>query len=259
MTVGEFREGAKARLKATTTEWREAGLSQHTVRKRVSILRTVFRFAIEEELIPRELEPVFKLPAQGAPRERYVDPVKELPALLKAADHPDTPAHIRLCLHLSLRTGQRQGAIRDLRWEHVDFDARVIRFRDTEAPDERSKKRRTNIPMCDDLVALLTAAKEAADSEFVLEWRGKSAGNVYHGMKALYRRAGLENLHRHDLRRTAATLAHRGTDGDMQAAAGFIGDTVAMAQKHYVADSAETRLKPVAAISNVLAQARQAA
>lgn len=259
MTVSEFALGSKSRVKSVTTEWREAGLSPHTVRKRISILRTVFRFAIEEELIDRAQEPVFKLPAQGAPRERYVDPVKELPALLKAADHPSTPAHIRLCLHLSLRTGQRQGAIRDLRWEHVDFDARVIRFRDTEAPDERSKKRRTDIPMDDGLSGLLALAKEAAETDFVLEWRGKSAGNTYHGMKALYARAGLSALHRHDLRRTAATLAHRGTDGDMRAAANFIGDTEQMAEKHYVQASAETRLRPVAAISDVLSRARAAA
>ncbi len=259
MTVAEFKDGAKRRVKLQCDAWRGEGLSPHTLRKRVSILRTVFRFAVEEEIIERGDEPVFKLPAQGAPRERYVDPVKELPALLKAADHPDTPDHIRLCLHLSLRTGQRQGAIRDLKWEHVDFDARVIRFRDTEAPDERSKKRRTDMPMDDELAALLLNAKEAADTAFVLEWRGKPAGNTYHGMKALYARAGLEGLHRHDLRRTAATLAHRGCDGDMKAAAGFIGDTEQMAARHYVQDSAETRLKPVAAISSVLAQARAAA
>lgn len=109
MTVNDFAAGSKARVKAQVAAWRAAGLSPHTVRKRVSILKTVFRFAIEEELIERSQEPIIKLPPQGAPRERFVDPVKELPALLRAADHPDTPDHIRRCLHLSLRTGQRQG------------------------------------------------------------------------------------------------------------------------------------------------------
>lgn len=259
MTLEEFRLGSKARVKAQVAEWRATGLSPHTVRKRVSILKTVFRFAIEEEIIDRAQEPVIKLPPQGAPRERCIDPQKELGALLRAADHPDTPAHIRLCFHLSLRTGQRQGAIRDLKWEHIDFDGRVIRFRDTEAPNERSKKRRTNIPMDQALYDLLAAAKEAAESEFVVEWRGRSAGNTYHGLKAMYARAGVTGLHRHDLRRSAATLVHRATDGDMKAAAGFIGDTEQMAAKHYVQDSAVTRLKPVQAISNVLAQARSAA
>lgn len=174
MTVASFADGSKRRVKLQCDEWRASGLSPHTVRKRISILRTVFRFAVEDELIERGQEPVFKLPAQGMARERYVDPVKELPALLRAADHPDTPDHIRLCLHLSLRTGQRQGAIRDLKWQHIDFGARVIRFRDTEAPDERSKKRRTDIPMDDELCTLLTQAKERAETEFVLEWRGRA-------------------------------------------------------------------------------------
>ncbi len=78
-------------------------------------------------------------------------------------------------------------------------------------------------------------------------------------MKQLYKRAGISGLHRHDLRRTAATLVHRGMDGDIKAAAVFIGDTEQMAARHYVQDAAETRLKPVQAVSDVLARARAAA
>jgi integrase len=258
MSVKEFRDGSKLRVKMQCEAWRAAGLSPHTIRKRVSILKTVFNFAIDAERIKRKHEPLIKLPPPGAPRERCIDAVKELPALLKAADNTATPAHIRLCFHLSIRTGQRQGAIADLKWQNVDFEARVIRFRDTEAPSERSKKRRTDMPMDDALYELLHEAKEAAESEYVVEWRGKSAGCTYHGMKRLYARAGLKNLHRHDLRRTAATLAHRGTDGDMKAAAGFIGDTEEMARKHYVLQSADTRIKPVQAIANVLEEASNA-
>jgi integrase len=257
MSVAEFSLGSKARTKAKAQEWRAEGLSPWTVRKRIATLKTAFAFAVEEEVLERV--PVFKLPPSGLARERFVDPVKELPALLKAADHPKTPAHTRLCFHMSLRTGQRQGAIAALKWAMVDFDARVIRFRDTEAPNERSKKRRTDMPMDDALYALLIEAKENAETDWVLEFRGRRAGNTYHSMIQLYKRAGISGLHRHDLRRTAATLAHRGTDGDIKAAASFIGDTETIASKHYVQDSAESRLRPVTAISEVLARARQAA
>jgi integrase len=259
MPIEEFRQGSRARVKAKCDQWRAEGLSPFTIRKRISILKTVFRFAVEEERIERGQEPIIKLPRNGPPRERVVDPIKELPALLKAADHPATPAHIRLCLHLSLRTGQRQGANAALTWDLVDFDERVIRFRDTETALERSQKKRTDIPMDDELCTLLLEAKEAAETDHVLEWRGKRAKQTYHGMKALYKRAGLKNLHRHDLRRTAATLAHRGTEGDLKAAAGFIGDTEEMAKKHYVLQTAGTRLRPVKAISSMLAEARNAA
>jgi integrase len=256
MSIDEFRQGSRGRVKAKCDEWRAEGLSPFTVRKRVSILKTVFKFAHEEELIDPGQVPTIKLPKNGSPRERFVDPVKELPALLKAADRPSTPAHIRLCLHLSLRTGQRQGAIADLTWDLVDFEARVIRFRDTEAAQERSQKKRTDIPMDDALCALLLQAKEAAETAWVLEWRGKRAKQTYHGMMALYKRAGITGLHRHDLRRTAATLVHRGLEGDLRAAASFIGDTEKMAEKHYVKTTHETLLRPVEAIASVLARAQ---
>jgi integrase len=256
MAIEEFRQGSRARVKAKCDEWRAEGLSPFTIRKRVSILKTVFKFAREEDLIDRGQEPTIKLPKNGAPRERFVDPIRELPALLKAADRPATPAHIRLCLHLSLRTGQRQGAIADLTWDLVDFEARVIRFRDTEAAHERSQKKRTDIPMDDALCALLLEAKEAAETPWVLEWRGKRAKQTYHGMMALYKRAGITGLHRHDLRRTAATLVHRGLEGDLKAAASFIGDTEKMAEKHYVKTSHETLLRPVEAIASVIARAQ---
>lgn len=256
MPVSLFAQGSKQRVKAKCQEWRAAGASPYTVRKRISILKTVFRFAIDEELITRADEPVIKLPPNGAPRERFVDPKTELVALLAAADHSATPFHIRLNFHVSLRTGQRQGAIRALQWsKHIDFENRVILFRETEAVQDRSKKRRTNIPMDDQLLALLRDAKERADTDWVLEWRGKQVSNCYHGMKALYRRAGVHNLRLHDLRRTAATYVHRGTQGDMKAAASFIGDTEQIAQKHYVRQSPETLLRPVSAIADVMAEA----
>lgn len=254
MPVVAFKERSKARVKAQVEEWRRSGLSAGTCRKRVSQLKTAFKFCVDEELLPTELMPVIKLPPQGAPRERFLDPVKELPALLRAADMPDTPAHIKLCLHLSLRTGQRQSAIRDLKWSNVDFENRVIRYRDTEAPDERSKKRRTDMPMCDDLYAMLIEAKENSESEYVLEWRSKKVASTYSGMISLYERAGITGLSRHDLRRTAATLAFRASG--MKGAANFIGDTEEMAAKHYAQVSHEDRMAPVVAISDVLAQAR---
>lgn len=260
MTLAEFAQGSKGRVKAQCAAWREAGLSPFTVRKRVSILKTVFRFAVDEEIISRGEEPVIKLPPNGAPRERFVDPKKELPALLAAADATKTPWHVRLAVELSIRTGQRQSAIRALQYsKHIDFENRVILFRETEAAEDRTKKRRTDIPMDQALYELLMQAKERADSDWVIEWRGRPVKSVYVGMKALYKRAGLKGLHLHDLRRTAATYVHRGTEGDMRAAASFIGDTEEMAQRHYVKQSAETLLRPVNAIADVLASARQRA
>lgn len=183
----------------------------------------------------------------------------ELKRLLWHADQPSTEPHIKYCLHLALRHGPRQSAIRDLKWSNVDFENRVVRYRDTEAPEERSKKRRTDMPLDDALTALLLEAKENSETEWVMERHGRHVVSTYAGMKALYKRAGIENCHRHDLRRTAATLLHAVTDGDMKTTASFIGDTEKMASTHYVHSGPETRLKPVQALSAIYDRARNAA
>lgn len=261
MTAKEFENGSKQRVKAKVIEWRAEGLSAHTVRKRVSILKTVFRFAVEEELIKRKHEPVIKLPPNGAPRERYIDEARELPLLLKAADEIKTPDHIRLLLEILLRTGQRRGCVLDLKWEHVDFEQRVIRFRDTEAPDQRSKKRRGNKPMDPALFEIMQRAYEARDEDcdYVISWRGKKVRCPYTGMRALYKRAGLENVRTHDMRRSSATYVNTETKGDLQAAANHINDTVQTAAKHYVQHNVAVDMPAIEAVSSVLERARNAA
>lgn len=229
-----------------------------TCRKRVSVLRTAIRFAISDELITRNQEPVMELPPPGPPRERFVDELSELPALLKAADEIKTPDHIRLLLELALRSGQRRGAILALRWEHVDFERRVIRFRDTEAAGDRSKKRRGDKPMDDELLAIMRRAYEARSDvcEHVVHWRDKPVKSPYAGMKALYKRAGVQGLHVHDLRRTSATYVNNESGGDLGLAARHIVDTEATARTHYVQEDTRLHLPAIRAVSAVLARAR---
>lgn len=258
MAIENFRKGSKGRVKAAVQEWLASGLSISTCRKRVTIMRAAFRFAISEEMIEREQEPVFDLPPAPAPRERFVDPVSELPTLLKAADHPRTKDHTRTALLVLLLTGVRRGALRDLTWDLVDFDKRVIRFRDTEAPDERSKKRRVNQPMDDVLFELLRQAKERATCSYVIEWHGKQVKNAYAGLKRLFERAGMPDLRVHDLRRSSATFVYRGLGGDLSKAANHIGDTEKMAESVYIQKNAEANLPGIKAVSRVLSQARNA-
>jgi len=258
MTIEEFQKGAKKRCSLQVEAWRrDLKWELGTCRKRLSQLKTAFKFCVEDELIPVGLMPIIKLPPKGPARERVLD-MKELAALLRECDKPSTEPHIRLAVHLSLRTGQRQGAIHALRWEHIDFENRVIRFRDTEAADERSKKRRTDMPMDDVLFDMLTVAKDNADTEWVLERNGRRVHSVYQGIRAVYKRAGIEGLTRHDLRRSAATMVFRDS-GDMKLAANFIGDTEATTARHYAHATAADRIKPVEAISKILDQARRSA
>lgn len=256
MLLSEFRQGSKSRVRDQVQRWREDGRAQATCRKYVTIMIAAFNSAVDHEIIERAELPFIKLPRPGDPRRRFVDAQKELPALLKAAESRRVAPHIRLKLHLQLRTGQRSGAVNLLQWsKHVDWERRTILFSQTQLASQRSKKRRLDQPMDDELFDIMKRAHEDADCDFVISRWGRPVKSSYHGMKALYRRAGLEGVHIHDLRRSAATYVDRELGGDTKAAAGFIGDTEAVADRHYIIDDASKRMRQVEAISAVINRA----
>lgn len=255
--VEDFRKGSRKRVEDAVQEWLVT-LKPATCRKRCTIMRAAFRHAWKYEMIEREREPFFELPPAGPPRERHVDPEEELPRLLKAADAARTPEHVRLALLLLLITGQRVGALLALRWHHVDFENRIIRFRDTEQAHERSKKRRVDQPLDDQLFSILTAAKERALSNAVIEWNGQPVKTIFPATKRLFARAGMPSLRIHDIRRTSATLVYHGLGGDMASAAKHIGDSPQMAEAVYVQKRADANLPGIKAVSAVIANARKA-
>jgi len=257
--IKDFRKESRALVRTACEAWRGAGLAQHTIRKRVSVLKTAFRFAVRTELIRRNAEPIIDLPANGLPRERFVDPDKELASLLKAADEVATPDHIRLLIIGLFLTGVRRGAFLALTWDLVDFEQNVIRFRDTQTPGKRSSnKRRGNKPMegmlLDEMRHAYLARHEACP--FVIQYRGKRVKNPYAALKRVYRRAGLPDLWTHDLRRSSATYVHTETDGDLKAAANHIVDSEATARKHYVQEDPRVHLPAMRAVASVIERAR---
>lgn len=257
LTIDEFNKGTLRRVEEAYSKWCSAGTQTGTSRKALSLFRAACNHASKRELIRREQVPLFDLPPPGPPRERVVDPDKELPDILHEAKNGKTPYHIWLQTELLLRIGCRVGALLKLQWsKHIDFEKRVIRLRDTQSADERrdNKKRREDAPMDEDLYRLLLAARERAQSDFVIEWRGKGVSRTYAGQKALYKRAGVENLHRHDLRRTSATYVRDSLS--LEKAAEHIGDTIEMTRKHYAHANPERKLE---GIQNVGALLRKAA
>jgi len=65
-------------------------------------------------------------------------------------------------------------------------------------------KGRATVPMTDTLRAVLQTAKEAARSDYVIEYGGQRVGSVKKGLAAAGRRAGLGHVTPHMLRHSAA-------------------------------------------------------
>lgn len=142
---------------------------------------------------------------------------------------------LEVFLRLALHTGARKGAIRDLTWAHVDFDAGLVRYSQTRTVE--TAKRRVDVAMSTALRRFLRRARDEAEARPVFS----PAQPVLHGgpkdmyplVRGLARVAGLgDDVGPHCLRRTAAVqMARAGVD--MWKIAGVLGNTVSVAEKRY--------------------------
>ncbi|WP_237331850.1 tyrosine-type recombinase/integrase [Yoonia vestfoldensis] len=172
---------------------RAAGRMDGTIRTELGCLRSALIWAQRQQLINRG--PRIEMPQTPPPRERYLSR-REVSALIEAAIEP----HIRLAILLMLTTAGRSGALFELTWNRVDLERRVIKL---SSSDIGPRKGRATVPINDTLVAALQTARQAALSDYVIEWGGRRVRSIKTGFNAAVLRAGIAHCTPHDLRRTA--------------------------------------------------------
>lgn len=138
--------------------------------------------------------------------------------------------HARVYVMLGLYTMARPSAILDLTWDRVDFMRRQIDFR----PPGRAQtaKRRTIVPIGDELLETLQAAFKSRTCEIVVERGGQQVASVKKAFQAASERS--------TVRATPYTLRHTGAVWAAEAGvpmaqlAQFMGhDDDRTTQKHY--------------------------
>ena len=183
-----------AQCNAYTAARLKAGKSQGTVHTELGHLRSTLTWAAKIGVIDRAPH-VFR-PQKPAPKDRYLDD-SEIQKLLAA----DCEPHVRLAIILMLTTAARMGAVLDLTWDRVDLARGQIDLRlDAAGP----RKGRAVVPINQTLRAALSAAKEAALSEHVIEWAGGQVKSIRRGFDRAAANAGLAAVSPHVLRHTAA-------------------------------------------------------
>lgn len=195
------------------------GVASTTVRTELQALRAALRWRLGNAA------PTLELPPRGQPRDRWLtrEDAEKLITNCKGQ-------HVRLFVILALHTAARRGAILGLTWDRVDLAGRHIDY--NEPGRERTKKRRSRPPINDTLHAALMAAREWAETNYVIEWAGGRVELVKHGFRAAAQRAGLSGVTPHTLRHTAVTwMMQAGVP--VWEAAGFAGMTVQMVQDVY--------------------------
>lgn len=188
------------------TTRRSEGVSPPTVRRDLACLSSMLAFCEEKEWLDEGFNPVpgylKRRSSRGlkeAPgRTRYLT-IEEEERLLANA----TPA-VRTALKLAIDTGLRDQEQFSLTWGQVDFKRSIIRT----TTDTKSGRSRTVPLPARSAVALaqIQAHQSAQDISTIYVFAhedGKRILRQVKGLKAAARRAEIEDLRWHDLRRTA--------------------------------------------------------
>lgn len=170
------------------------GMSQGTVHTELGHLRSALTFAVKRGMIDRA--PSIERPSKPMPKERWLTP-EEVASLVDAASSP----HIALAIHLLFATGGRIGAILDLTWDRVDLERGIINLR---LSDAKTRKGRAIVPMNRGIRAALQTAKNAALSDYVIEYAGQQVGSIRKGFEGAVTRAVLADVTLHTIRHSAA-------------------------------------------------------
>ncbi len=138
-------------------------VSTGTLRREFNVLRAALRMAWRDGFLAKP--PVLEAPRDSAPRDRYLTK-DEARALIAAC----VSLHVRVFVSLAIYTGARKGSILALTWDRVDFASGMIDFQETGR--KLTGKRRAIVPMNASLRAALEMAREAAQSNYVVEYAG---------------------------------------------------------------------------------------
>ena len=135
--------------------------------------------------------------------------------------------NMRGIITVALHTGMRLGEILDLKFQDLDFTSGVLTVRDSKNSESR------HIPMDSTVTALLKRTQPVANCEYVFpNAAGKRWNYSQEPFRNVRKRAGLVDLHFHDLRHTFASQWMM-NGGDLYALRGILGHkSIAMTQRY---------------------------
>ncbi len=192
-------------------EQRARKVSGPTMNRELSALRAAFNLAakLNPPLISADRVPTFGMYAESHPRDGVLNR-SEVAALVEAL-----PEHHRGWVRLAAATGWRKSAVLTRTWSHVTTNSNGLRSLEL---DRRSSKNSKiyRVPVVGLCAQVVDAQREYVDlverqTCQVVPWMfpypdGRRINHPEDAFKRAARRAGLEGLVIHDLRRTAVKL-----------------------------------------------------
>src|SRR5438128_3973619 len=196
----EFGNRPLGQITRTEIEaWRREKMARcrpATINRDLSRLRHMLNLAVEWELLEESPMQGMKFLRENNARTRYLS-VGECHRLIDSCMAP----HIRAIVTVALHTGMRLGEILNLRWQDLDFSSGFILVRDSKNGQARP------VPMHSMISTLLRSWPRLSNQDIVFTsvLTGGRIVDIRAGFLNACKRAGLTDLHFHDLRHTFAS------------------------------------------------------
>jgi len=203
--------GEATRVDATgmpATNRRRTKISEASIRRDLACLSSILSFAIAHEWIEHNPVPPYlkgrrKVLKEGKPRDRYLSLDEERRLLAAVLDGPQANRNLA-ALHWSMivfaiETGLRLEEQLGLEWRDVQLSPRpYLALRETKAGEPQK------VPLTDRAQEVLRERPQHPTGPFVFWWGKKGAriGNMTRAFKSALKRARIEGVTWHDLRRT---------------------------------------------------------
>ena len=210
-------------------------LTDSTIMRDVVILRAALNWADKADRkgwFGDANMPTFTTPVSTTPNPRDAHCTKEQARkLIESA----TMYHIKLFLRIGFATAARKEAISDLTWDKVDFTNNTIDFGEVS-----HNKKRPLIGMTPELKKHLQDAYAVRCCNYVVEYRGKRAGDVKKGIAAAAKAADLPWFTSHYMKHSFVTwlATERSADGvdrrmTVEDIANLVNTSANTLRKHY--------------------------
>lgn len=186
------------------------GLANKTINNKLAVLRKCLASAYDWSLLDN-LPPKVRALKSPPPETDYLT-MEEAEMLLAHAS-----GTVREMVRMALRTGMRQGELRGLQWDAIDWENRIVVIRHSlcdythELTSPKSNRERY-IPLSDDLYAMLAARRQRSGYVFTDDRNLPFNGHQLMGyLKRALKQADMREIGWHSLRHTfASQLAMNG-------------------------------------------------
>lgn len=212
LTVAKF-----LRWRATTVHFAPRGLvSPASVAKDSAHIRTIWNYCAKKRMCRSDGE-MLEFPDYSRPKVPKPRPVaykiEDLRALLRAARHKrgsiagvPAPWYWMTKIRAMYETGERIGAILQIRWAEVDLPGRSLTF----LAATRKGQRETITRAISADLARAMAMQQRAPEELVWPWlQARSLHSAYGGLKLLCKAAGVPYHPFHSVRKSTASYLKR--------------------------------------------------